>query len=109
MAHAKVEIGKTVTYESLESALREAAKDMGWEVSAKDKFSKGYRLGSVHETREYKWTDFNLRGLVLPLMQITVHDKGSTDSFSVLTGLLWGVALPLEVRKYLSAVSGHLE
>jgi len=89
--------------------LREAANDLGWKVSVKDNFDKGYKLGSVHEVRKYVCTDFNLRGTFLPSMQVTLYGKESTNHFSVYTGLPGGVALQHEVKRYLSAVSGHLE
>ena len=56
----KVEIGKMVDYGTLEKALRSAAEKLGWKIDVKDKYRKGYVLGSVKEIRRYSYTSFEL-------------------------------------------------
>ena len=102
----EVKIGKVVDYKALENAIREAAKDLGWKVSIKENFEKHYELGSVHEVQQYWNTDFNLKGFLLPAMQITVYKKDPIDNFYV--NKYDGFASESKMKQYLSAVSKHL-
>ena len=103
-----VEIGRKVDDETLDKALRAAAEDLGYKVKVKDQFKKKYRLGSIHEESEYRWTDYCIKGAFLPAMEITTHKGREEDNFTVYTGPFSGYAFPHEVKRYLSAVSEHL-
>ena len=104
----EVDIGRKVSYETLDKALRGAAEDLGYKVTVRDKFNKKYRLGSIHEEQEYKFTDYEIRGTFLRAMQVTTFKDKEKDYFFVNMGPPFGVALPHEVKKYLSVVSEHL-
>ncbi|MFH0701415.1 MAG: hypothetical protein V2A62_03180 [Candidatus Woesearchaeota archaeon] len=105
----KVNIGKRVDYPTLEKALVEAAEEIGWKAKVKDVSEEGYRLGSVEETSKYDHTVLHLRGILLPAMKVYLSNKEPTEYFNVWTGFPFGVALKGEVKKYLSAVSKHLQ
>ncbi|MBI2045108.1 hypothetical protein HYT23_03550 [Candidatus Pacearchaeota archaeon] len=104
----KVDIGRTVDYETLERALRSAAEKVGLRATFSDQYSEGYRLGSVQETKAYSHTIVNLSGRFLPAMEIIIYDKHPTNRFSVWSGLGWGFASKSTVKAYLSAVSEAL-
>ncbi|MBI3622892.1 hypothetical protein HY212_02315 [Candidatus Pacearchaeota archaeon] len=105
----KVDIGRTVDYETLEKALFEAAKKVGLKARVEDQFDRGYKLGSVQETQRYSNTMVYLRGRFFPAMAIYISGKGLADSFSVWNNVpLNGLASESTVRAYLSAVSEAL-
>ena len=103
-----VSIGKTVDYQTLETALVKAAEEMGWKARIKDEFRKRYRLGSVQEVQDYAGTQVFLKGILFPTMRVDVDNKGPTDSFYVSTGYPYGFASERRIKKYLSAVSKNL-
>ena len=105
---SEVSIGKTVDYETLETALVKAAEEMGWKARVKDKFNKNYRLGSVKETQDYDVTEVTLRGRLLTAMTVRVYGKGPKDNFYIWTGAPHGYASERRVQEYLSAVSNNL-
>lgn len=105
---AKVDIGKTVNYKALETALIKAAEEMGWKAQVQDEFRKNYRLGSVQETQDYDGTQVFLTGRLFSAMQVRVHDKEPRDYFYVWTGFPHGFASNRRVKEYLSAVSRNL-
>ena len=105
---SKVSIGKTVDYQTLETALVKAAEEMGWKARVQDEFRKNYRLGSVQEVQDYDDTQVFLRGRLFPAMRVTVDSKEPTDRFYVSTGFMYGVASEGRVQEYLSAVSRNL-
>ena len=100
----KVNIGKTVNYETLETALVKAAKDVGWKAQVKDEFEKIYKLGSVKEVQVYDATNFFLRGKLFNAMQVRIYGKKPTDYFFVRMGF----ASEKRVQEYLNAVSQYL-
>ncbi len=101
-------IGKQVDYKTLETALVKAAEEVGWKARVEDEFDRNYNLGSVQETQDYSYTMVHLRGRVFPAMKVYIHDKNSSDSFSVWRGFPHGIASEKRVQKYLSAVSRNL-
>tara|TARA_Y100000310_G_C20694967_1_gene824971 strand:+ start:308 stop:643 length:336 start_codon:yes stop_codon:yes gene_type:complete len=106
-----IKIGKNVSPEILEDALRNAAKEVRWRVRDVDRFTENNRtLGPVYKkNRKYKWTDLKLRGAFLPAMEISFNKRDETISwFNIHTGIGFGVALPYEVDKYLKAVRKNL-
>lgn len=105
---ANVKIGKTVSYETLENALKKAAKDMGWNIKVEDDFNLVYKLGSITEEKEYDHTDFTLKGKIFSKMIVTVFDKEDRNSFAVVQPHSIGAANQEKVKKYLSSVSSHL-
>ncbi len=102
---AKVSIGKTVDYKTLETALLKAAKDIGLKAYVKDKFNKSYKLGSVKEVQEYNSTNLFLKGKLFNVMQVSIYGKKPTDYFFVEEK---GFASEKRVQEYLSAVSQYL-
>jgi len=108
MAAIKVNIGHTVSGTTLKIACKRAAEDLGWELNEEDRYREEFGLGSLHIQRKYESTRFKLSGFILPAMQVLLYERGDTDYFWALSGVVGGVALPYEVRRYLSAVSDHL-
>jgi len=106
----RVDIGKQVNYKTLETALIEAAKEVGWKARIKDEFERNYKLGPAQKTQDYSHTMINLRGKVFPAMRIFIPDKNrnSSDSFFVWRGFPHGMASEKKVQKYLGAVSERL-
>mgnify|MGYP001603837773 FL=1 len=104
----RVNIGKTVNYETLEVALIKAAEEVGWKARVQDKFDRNYGLGSVQETQDYSHTMVHLRGKLFPAMKVYILNKNPSDSFFLWTGLPIGFASKRRVKEYLSAVSRNL-
>ena len=100
----KVNLRKTVNYDTLETALVKAAKDVGWKAQVKDEFEKVYNLGSVKEAQVYDSTRFFLRGKLFNAMQVIIFNKEPRDYFFVYRGF----ASEKRVQEYLSAVSKYL-
>ena len=105
---SKVEIGKTVDYPTLEKALIKAAEEVGLRATVKDKFEKGYKLGSLEETSTYSHTLISIGGILFPAMTLYLGDKNSRDCFIVWSGFPHGFASTGRVREYLNAVSKNL-
>jgi hypothetical protein len=87
-----IDIGRSVTYQALETALLKAAKEVGWRVKVK----------------ESNYIEIFLRGMFFPAMQITIHDKKPTGSFLIWTGCDWGYASDRKVQRYLDIVTKNL-
>ena len=109
MSHSIVHIGKNVSYERLEAALRKAAERVGWNVAVDNIFYKAYRLGSAEKVDEYNHTEVNLGGRMLTAMTVLVYGRGQTDVFDVRAGFPDGFARKRRVMQYLSAVSDNLK
>jgi len=105
---SKVSIGKTVDYETLETALIKAAGEVGWKARVQDKFRKSYKLGSVEEVQNYASTQVLLKGRLFNSMRVKIYGKEPTDNFFVWTGFPHGIASERKVQEYLSAVSRNL-
>ncbi|MBM3233475.1 hypothetical protein FJZ19_00090 [Candidatus Pacearchaeota archaeon] len=111
--YRQVEIGKRISGEALERILLDAAKDIGLNASSEDVYDTQFVLGSVREEKVYKRTKIQLRGRVLPLIEISEIKKKDTRSwFAVSTGVEFppfGFASQRTVKKYLEAVSKRVE
>lgn len=118
-----VDIGKTVEYQTLETALVKAANEVGLKAEVEDNFDVSYRLGSGKENRTYSGTSIDLirelrlraGGIPLPFIKresramfVRVRHKNPTDTFTVFVGGQLGDASDEEVQKYLGAVSKYL-
>jgi len=104
-----VKIGKLVDYETLETALIEAAEEVGWKADVQDTFRKSYELGSVQEVKTHDYTQISLKGRLFPAMKVIIDDKYPTDRFDIRTGLPHGVASESKVHAYLWEVSRNLQ
>jgi len=104
----KVTIGKQVDYKTLETALVEAAEEVGWKAQVKDKFERNYKLDPFHKTQDYSHTMVYLRGRIFSAMKVYIYDKNSTDSFFVWQDLPHGFASKKKIQKYLKAVFKNL-
>lgn len=101
---SQVNIGKTVDYKTLGTALIKAAEEVGWKINIKDKFEKSYKLGSVKEFNDYFYTMANLKGRFFSAAGITIYSKESVGTFYINR---WN-ASEKKVKKYLDAVSRNL-
>ena len=106
---SKVDIGKTINYETLETALVKAAEEVGWKARFEDQFSKNYKLGSVKEIQNYDATQVFLKGRLFTAMQVRIYGKKPTDNFYVWAGFPHGVASEKSIQNYLSAVSRNIQ
>lgn len=109
-----VDIGRFVSYETLERALNQAAEEMGWKARVEDQHRRSYQLGSVKEVSVYRDTTVFLRRgwfpvMGFPVMEVGIYDKKSTDRFTVWTGLPAGIVSEKKVQEYLRAVSNYLQ
>jgi hypothetical protein len=106
---SRVKLKESVSGETLESALFEAAKNLGWKVDKKPHMETDYRLASVHEEKSVRWIDYKVKGAFLPLFEITLYSEnlsGQESSFSIRsTPLLEGFGTKKQVVKYLGEVS----
>lgn len=105
----QVNMGKTVEYKTLETALLNAAEKMGWKAKIKDEFNKEYKLGSVQEVQNYNTTQVFLSGRLFPAMRVRVNKNFSINNFYVLSGFPFGIASEKKIKEYLSAVSDNLK
>ena len=104
----QVEIGRTVSFDSLETAVRDAAEEMGWKVEVRAIYEKGYKLGSVEETSNYKHTEFVLKGRFgRRIKTLRVYGRGATPNF-FMSDIGDGTMSAKKTIEYLSAVSEHL-
>lgn len=107
----RVEIGREIDYDELEAALVGAAADVGWKAKIKDVYCGGYSLesGEGKNTREYDRTNIKLMGAFLPALSVEINkNRNWTDHFYANSVPPFGVALPFEIRRYLTAVSNRL-
>jgi|SRR3989338_3433106 len=103
-----VDIGKKVETATLNTALENAASEVGLRLAVKPRFQLGYALGSVRETKELEGWDYLLRGTVIPAFKIAVTAQNEHDRFYVTRGMSFGIAKDETVKQYLDAVSRHL-
>lgn len=107
----RVNIGKRVDYETLETALIKAAEEVGWRADIEDSFQKEYKLGSVEEVKAYDNTMIRLKGKYLTAARICINKEGCwwpTDNFDLWSGLPFGFASERKIKQYLDAVSRNL-
>ena len=105
----KVDLEKPVPYDSLETALKKAAKDMKWGVNIKDTYEKRYQLGSVKKVERHWSTEIKVKKFGLPMLKISVYDKDHPERFYIRAGLWWNTLAPKKkVMQYLSLVSQYL-
>lgn len=103
-----VNMKKEVDCVTLEKALLEAAKEMGWKAKVKEKFRRGYSLSSGKETQSYVHTRIKLKGRILPAMEIYFKKENLWFEF----GGDWpfsGIASKGKIKKYLNTVSENLQ
>jgi len=109
---SRVKLKKSVSGETLESALFEAAKNLGWKVKKKPHMVTDYRLASVHEEKRVSWIDYKVKGSFLPLFGITLYSEslsGQENGFSISNIPLFdGFGTKKQVVKYLGEVSDIL-
>ncbi|MBW3001499.1 hypothetical protein KY341_06525, partial [Candidatus Woesearchaeota archaeon] len=86
----KVDLEKPVPYDSLETALKKAAKDMKWGVNIKDTYEKRYQLGSVKKVERHWSTEIKVKKFGLPMLKISVYDKDHPERFYIRAGFLEG-------------------
>ena len=106
-----VELGRNVNPDELETALLEAAKDVGLHAKKTEHYRDIYRLGSVREDQEYKETSVLLRGRFFPVAEIEFNKKYPTHWVALLTGTSsrnTGMGSKATIEKYLCAVSARL-
>jgi hypothetical protein len=117
----KVNLDRPVKYESLESALVEAAKDIGWgtdfEYRNIDKFNSDsidgyydsyYRIEDA-DIDEYDYLIITLKGIVLPAAKIYIFDEEEMkDSFDLHVGFGFGYASEKKIETYRNTVQEKL-
>ncbi len=104
----KVDLGRIVGGEQLKNALSSTAQDLGWKISFRETYERGYKLGSVEETRKYRWTEVDVSTRQNHRLELTVYDsyysfEGEAASLAVTSGP------DEEVKTYLNRLSHHLK
>ncbi len=121
-----VNLSREVSYQTLESALKDAAIKVGWEIEVKPSYEISYRLGSVEKVKRYRWADVkvsetrrNFLGIRKKFMKmaISIYDGGldgnrrdHVDYFELDRKPLFSEGVSeSEAERYLGAVSEELE
>lgn len=107
-----VDLGRIVSTVQLKTALSKAAADLGYNIDFNEVYQKGYKLGSVQETKEYLWTKANVfthSGSKLNGLEFTIHDNSEHgDEKVALTIYPFGDVSDENVKKYLGKLSDYL-
>ena len=88
-----IDLGRKVDYQTLETALLGAAKEVGWRA----KISKRDHI------------DIDLKGWIFPAMRVTIHDKQPTEHLFIWNDCYCGYASDKKIQRYLDAVTKNLE
>lgn len=121
----RVNLSGEVSYQTLESALKDSAVKVGWEIEVKPSYEISYRLGSFEKVEKYNLTNvklsetrrnfFGRRRNVL-MMQISIYDgdfkggrKNHVNNFEFFRPIFFEGVFESEAEMYLDAVSEELK
>ncbi len=106
-----VDLGMKISRDQLLEAVLSAAYDVtGKEVHFKEVYDKGYKLGSVEETREYRWTEVEVSLGFMRGLELTIHKSGFGDNQKAsLTVRPLGFVSDKEIKGYLNKLSANLQ
>ena len=99
-----VDLGRTASRIQLRTALSNAANDRGYDINFNEIYEKGYRLGSIEETREYQRTEVNVSIGPMQGIELTIYN----DARAFLYVRPSGFVSDNEIRQYLNVLSKHL-
>jgi len=100
-----VDLGKTISRTQLKTALSNAAEELGYGIDFNEVYQKGYRLGSVSETNDYRGTEVDVSiGLIRGL---DLYISGGNERAGLYIEPS-GFVSDEEIRQYLSVVSNYI-